>query len=53
MHVSAMRLTGWMQTVDAFRGSPDLRQDPLIDDWLPSVRTYLALTASLGHRWPG
>jgi len=37
-----------LQTVDAFRGSPDLNQDALIDDWLPSVRTYLALTASHG-----
>jgi hypothetical protein len=37
-----------LQTVDAFRGSPDLRQDVLIDDALPSASSYFALTAAFG-----
>jgi hypothetical protein len=37
-----------LQTVDAFREAPDLRLDAQIDDQLPTVSSYLALTASLG-----
>lgn len=37
-----------LETVSAVRGAPDLRPNAFIDDQMPTVGTYFALTASLG-----